>query len=147
MSISLPFISKYLASASVFALTISNSLVIFSLILYLSEFWIASCLSYSADKIKSTYPISPGFIFTVFFNEITPSVVRPIFFDNGVEFFIEIGISKLFLPINFSLFISNSVSPIFSQLVCILDTKYNCCSFGSLFFRFTIKLLVSSSYS
>ena len=60
----------------------------------------------------------------VFFIATIPSVTSPIFLDNGVEFFIAFGISKLFLPINFSLFISYSVSPTFSAFVCIFAIKY-----------------------
>ena len=147
ISIFLPFISKYLNSASVFALTISNSFVTFSVILYLLIFFSAISFSYSTDIKKSIYPFDSGNIFIVFFKATIPSVVSPIFFDNGIEFLIASGISKLFLPINFSLLISYSVSPIFSISVCNFAIKYKFCSFFPLFLLLTTIVSFTSSYS
>ena len=82
---SLPLISKYLISASVFAFTISNSLVTFSMLLYFSIFFTATSLSYSTESIKSIFPFSFGFILIVLFNATIPSVVSPTFPDRGLD--------------------------------------------------------------
>ena len=85
--------------------------------LYFCIFSLTFSLSSPTDKIKSIFISSSGLIFTVLFIATIPSVTKPAFLDNGIEFFTICGMLKLPLPINFSLFISYSKSPTVSQSV------------------------------
>ena len=72
---SLPFMPKYLFSASLLAFSNSKVRLVFSLFMNFAMFFITCSLSYPTEIIRSNIAVSSGFISTVFFNAIIGSVV------------------------------------------------------------------------
>ena len=106
----MPFIFKYLFSASTLALESSKTLLLFSKFIYFFIVLITYSLSSETHIIKSSFVFSLALILIVFLIAIIESVVNSIFLLNGLESSISLGIPKLFLSISFSLLISYSKS-------------------------------------
>ena len=85
--------------------------------------------------------------FTVFLKATIGSIVNLILFVNGVEFFTNVGIDKFPLPLNFSLSISYSKSPIISSSEYKFTPKNISFLLLSLCFLFTTIVPVSCIYS
>ena len=103
-----------MVSASTFARANSRVFVIIFVFLYFSNNLLTVSLSLDIDINKSNIIFSPGIIFTVLFIAKPGSVTNPNFLEKGLDSFTISGINSCPLPKNFSLFISNSSSPIVS---------------------------------